>query len=102
MKKVSLTESDLTRIIKNIVNEQNNSDVKPYKQLLDAMVHFHPELKDMSPNVAKAVIHIFGKKEESGVFNMRNMKEVCTKTPEFCKAAFTTPEVINELVKVIG
>ena len=98
MKKVSLTESDLTRIIKNIVNEQNNSDVKPYKQLLDAMVHFHPELKDMSPNVAKAVIHIF----KDGKFNMENMRQVCTKTPEFCKVAFTTPEVMNELFKVIG
>ena len=102
MKKVNLTESDLTRIIKNIVNEQGSVEMvgfqTPYKDLYKAIAHFHPELKDMSPNVGKALDHIF----KDGKFNMRNMKEVCTKTPEFCKVAFTTPEVMNELVKVIG
>ena len=98
MKKVSLTESDLTRFIKNIVNEQETGGTPPYIDLYNAIVHFHPELKDISPSVGKALDHIF----EGGKFNMGNMKVVCKKTPEFCKVAFTTPEVMNELFKVIG
>ena len=98
MKKVNLTESDLTRIIKNIVNEQINSDDTKYLDLFKAIVHFHPELKDMSPSVGKALHHIF----VDGKFNMGNMRQVCKTNPEFCKVAFTTPEVMNELFKVIG
>ena len=98
MKKVSLTESDLTRIIKNIVNEQETGGTQSYRDLYNAIVHFHPELKDMSPSVKSAIDHIF----KDGKFNMGNMRQVCKKTPEFCKVAFTTPEVMNELFKVIG
>jgi hypothetical protein len=98
MKKVSLTESDLTRIIKNIVNEQETGGTQSFRDLYNAIVYFHPELKDMSPNVGRALEHIF----EDGKFNMGNMKEVCKDKPEFCKVAFTTPEVMNELFKVIG
>ena len=91
MKKVNLTESDLTRIIKNIVNEQETGG------LYNAIVRFHPELKGMSPGVGQAIDYIF----EGGKFHMLNMKVVCTKTPEFCKVAFTTPEVMDKVFKIV-
>ena len=52
----------------------------------------------MSPSVDTAVEHIFAK---GNGFSVKNMKDVCRKTPEFCKVAFTTPEVMEELFKVV-
>lgn len=104
MKKVNLTESDLTRIISKVINEQTTGnepttgDTQSYKLLVKTIVRFHPELKAIDPNVGKAVEFIL----KDGKFNVANMRKVCRKTPEFCKVAFTTPEVMDELFKVLG
>ena len=96
-KVLNLTESDLKRIVKKTLNEQGVPEPnKSLEKLVGAIEYFHPELKDMSPSVDSAVEHIFNK--ENG-FSMENMKDVCSKIPEFCKA-FTTPEVMEELFKV--
>ena len=98
-KVVNLTEADLKRIVKRTLNEQGVPEPnKSLEKLVGAIEHFHPELKDMSPSVDTAVEHIFAK---GNGFSVKNMKDVCRKTPEFCKVAFTTPEVMEELFKVV-
>ena len=88
----------LHKLIKNMVNEQIHQVSPPYIDLFRTIERFHPELKDMRPRLGTALDHIF----KDGKFNMENMRKVCNKTPEFCKVAFTTPEVMNEVFKVIG
>jgi hypothetical protein len=98
-KVVNLTESDLKRIVKRTLNEQGVPEPnKSFIQLIGAIEHFHPELRTIEPDVGEAVHHIFDKGRG---FSMKNMKDVCLKTPEFCKVAFTTPEVMEELFKVV-
>jgi len=108
-KVVNLTESDLKRIVKRTLNEQGIGDGvempdeesgsgKGYKDVVGAIRHFHPELRSMKPSVGQAIEHIF---EKDGKFSMKNMRDVCKANPEFCKVAFTTPEVMGELFKVV-
>ena len=106
-KVVNLTESDLKRIVKKTLNEQGVIDELPdeesgsgkdYRDVVGAIRHFHPELQSMNPSVGRAIEHIF---EEDGKFSMENMRDVCKGSPEFCKVAFTTPEVMDELFKVV-
>ena len=106
-KVVNLTESDLKRIVKRTLNEQGVIDELPdeesgsgkgYRDVVGAIRHFHPELQSMNPSVGQAIEHIF---EKDGKFSMKNMRDVCKGNPEFCKVAFTTPEVMDELFKVV-
>ena len=94
---INLTESDINKLRKSTLKEQETPSAD-FRKLINTISRFHPELKDMSPDVDKAVHYIFDK---GNGFSMKNMKAVCKKTPEFCKVAFTTPEVMEELFKVV-
>lgn len=103
-KVITLTESDLKRIVKRTLSEQETDDIPStppkIEPLISAIVRFHPELKSMqNPSVGDAVHHIFVKE---GGFSVKNMKEVCDDAPEFCKVAFRMlPEVMEEIFKII-
>jgi len=93
-KTIILTESDLQKITKTTLNEQKSPNLQ---SLWYAILNNHPELKDIKPSVESAVKHIF----RNGKFNSGNMIQVCEKTPEFCKVAFTTPEVMDKVFKIV-
>ena len=96
-KVINLTESDIKKLSKTLLKEQINHDVD-LRKLINTISRFHPELKSLNPDVDAAVNYIF---DRGNGFSMRNMEKVCKKTPEFCKVAFTTPEVMEELIKVV-